>query len=259
MARLFVLLLLLPLLLVPARGQEKPKAPKPEIKGLSRLGVPRGATTPVTLYGENLMPERFAVEKGSVMVKALGGPEATEGEEKKRGGQRVRLEVTAPADCPPDVYELTLFQQGGEKATARFAVWPPAAVELEVKRPCRTFAEAMPLPDAPSVAVTGALPEGDTPDLFRFEAAAGQTWRITVQAGRAGSALDAVVRVRDARRVPLVLVGGLNQKDREIMFRPPRSGVYYIEVGDAEGRAGPAFAYRLTVLRGEPADIAAPK
>jgi hypothetical protein len=125
----------------------------------------------------------------------------------------------------------------------------PAQAELEVKRPNATFAQAMPLPvEAASIAVAGALP-GDTADLFRFEAKTDETWEIAVLAGRAGSPLDPIVRLRDARRVPLALAAGDEKKDRRLTFHAPADGTYFIELTDAENRGGPTYVYRLTLAR----------
>ncbi len=233
-----------------ARADDKDK-PKPEVKGASLLALRAGQTATVFVYGNNLAPTAVAA-KPPLVVK-MGEIKDTDAETAKaRGGakKQVAVEVSAPADCPPDVYDLILVHEGDQKPTARIAVVAPAGAELEVKRPNATFAQAMPLSAAAaSVAVTGALSQGDTADLFRFEAHAGETWEISLLAGRAGSPLDAIVRLRNARRIPLALAAGDEKKDRRLTFRTPADGVYFIELTDAENRGGPTFAYRLTLVR----------
>ena len=225
-----------------AHAQEKPK---PEVKGVSVLALRAGQTATVLLYGENLEPT--AVTPKLPLTATLGEVKATEGDDKKRGAKQVAVELQVPADCPPDLYDLTLVHAGDVKAVARVAVVAPAAQELEVKRPNATFAQAMPLP-GPDVAVTGAL-LGDTPDIFRFDAKAGETWEITLLAGRAGSSLDPVLRLRDRRLIPLALSAGDDKKDRQITFRVPADGPYFVELTDAEARGGAGFLYRLVVRR----------
>ena len=252
MARPFlpVLILLCLTILSGAHADDKDK-PKPEVKGTSLLALRAGQTATLFVYGDNLAPTTITA-KPPLVVK-MGEVKDTDADTAKaRGGakKQVAVEVSAPADCPPDVYELTLVHEGDQKPTARIAIVAPAGAEMEVKRPNATFAQAMPLPaDATSVAVTGALTGGDTADLFRFTAKAGETWEITVLAGRAGSPLDPIVRVRDARRIPLALAAGDDKKDRRLTFRAPAEGVYFVELTDAENRGGPTFVYRLTVAR----------
>ena len=225
-----------------SHAQEKPK---PEVKSVSVLALRAGQTATVLLYGENLEPT--AVTPKPPLTATLGEVKATEGDAKQRGAKQVAVEVQVPAGCPPDLYELTLVHAGDVKAVGRVVVVPPAAQEVEVKRPNATFAQAMPLP-GPDVAVTGAL-QGDTPDIFRFDAKAGETWEITLLAGRAGSSLDPVLRLRDRRLIPLALSAGDDKKDRQITVRIPADGPYYLELTDAEARGGAAFQYRLAVRR----------
>ena len=231
-----------------ARAQEKKEIPKPEIKGTSLLALPVGKTATVILYGENLTPR--SVEVKPPLTAGLGEIKDTdEATKKARGAARqVAVEVQVPANAPPGVYELTLAQEGDAKAVARIAVVEAAPAEVEAKRPNATFAQAMPLP-GPFVAVTGAL-GNDTADVFRFEARAGETWEITLLAGRAGSPLDPLLRVRDERHAPLALSAGDSGRDRRITFQAPRDGAYYIELTDSEGKGGPNYLYRLVVRRG---------
>jgi hypothetical protein len=230
------------------RAVAQEEKPKPEIKGASLLGVLPGRSATVTLFGEKLAPKTVTFPKGPLTAKLAGEVQPTEGDDKKRGAQKVAVEVAVPADCPPDVYEMVLLHEGDVKAAAPLAVFAPAAAEAEVKRPCATFAEAMPVAPDPSLAITGAL-AGDTADRFRFAARRGEIWEITVLAGRAGSALDPILRLRDARHVSVALAAGNDKKDRRITFPAPADGVYYVELSDAEGRNGPHLMYRMILTR----------
>ncbi len=229
-----------------AQQDKKQEKPKPEIKGRSLLAVRSGTTATLTLYGENLAPTAVAVNKPPLTAKLLS-VKPTEGDEKKRGSQQVSIELAAPAGSAPDLYELTLVHEGDVKVSAPVVVAEEAGIEAEVRRPNATFAQAMPLP-GPAATITGTL-ANDTPDVFRFDAKAGETWTITLLAGRAGSALDALVRVRDRRYFSLALSAGEEKQDRQITFRAPKDGTYYIEIWDAEARGGPEYLYRLTVRR----------
>lgn len=228
----------------PAPAQDKPDKPKPEIKGRSLLAVRSGQTATLILYGENLAPKAVTVNKPPLTAKLLD-VKPTEGDDKKRGSQQVSVELAVPAGTAPDIFDIILVHEGDVKVIAPVAVAEEAGIEAEVKRPNATFTQAMPLP-GPSAAITGAL-MNNTPDIFRFDAKVGETWVIALLAGRAGSALDALVRVRDRRHFSLALSAGDEKQDRLIAFRAPKDGTYYIEVWDAEARGGPEYLYRLTV------------
>jgi hypothetical protein len=229
-------------LLVQVAGAD---APKPEIKSYLPLGLRAGHTTTLQLYGANLTPKSVSAGKPQVGVKLVGA-KATEGDAKTRGARQVTLEVTPPRDPALNAVELTLTQPDGGKASVTVPVLEEVAVETTVKKPNGNYAQAMPLP-GPSIGVTGTL-DGDTPATFRFEAKAGETWDFTLLAGRAGSALDALMRVRDRKHLSLALAAGNPKNDRHIRFRAPADGPYYLEIVDDQGRGGPTFTYLLTAV-----------
>jgi hypothetical protein len=220
-------------------------APKPEIKAHAPLYLRAGRTTTVLLYGESLAPQSVGV-KPQAIVK-LVGTKATEGEAKAQGSRQVTLEVTAPRNAAQHALDLTLTQADGAKTTVSLPVLEDVAMEIAAKKPNGNYAQAMPL-SAPSTGVFGAL-DGDTPATFRCDARAGEVWDFTVLAGRAGSALDALLRVRDSRHLPLALAAGNPKIDRHIRFRAPADGVYYVEITDDQARGGPTFTYVLTAIR----------
>ena len=219
--------------------------PKPEVKSVSALGLRAGRTTSLVIYGENLAPKEITV-KPPLTVK-LGEVKATDEKTKGKGSRQVAVEVTVPANCPRENFDLVLTQPDGAKANASIAIVDDAAQEIPIKKPAATFAQAMPIP-GPSVALTGSL-DGDTADVFRLDAKAGETWDISLLCGRGGSPLDPVLRVRDKRHFSLLLSAGDKKKDRHLVFKPTADGPYYIEITEGEARGGPEYAYRLTVTR----------
>ena len=95
-------------------------------------------------------------------------------------------------------------------------------------------------------------------DLFVLRGSAGQTLRIQVEAWPAGSRVDPLLRVMDARTEGLIYErldddggSGLNAWLELIL---PRDGEYLIEVQDAANAGGatpvggPRYAYRLSVV-----------
>ena len=174
----------------------------------------------------------------------LGAMKATEGDDKKKGSRQVDVEVTTVTACPIENVELTFTQPDGGKVAAQIPLVDSAATEVKEKKPSGTFAQAMPLMLTPetSVAVTGNV-ENDTPSTFKFEAKAGEVWKFRVFAGRGDSMLDPVVRIRDSRHMSLTLAVGDAKKDRQIVFTPPVSGTYYLEIMDEQSRGGGGFTY----------------
>ncbi len=224
---------------------------KAEIKSRSLPYVVAGKPVTLTFYGENLTPKEVKANKPGVAVK-LGAAKATEGDEKKKGSQKVDVEVTTLPTCPLANVELTFVQPDGGKVTAQIPIVDSAGVEVKEKKPSGTFAQAMPLtltPDS-SVAVTGNV-ENDTPSTFKFEAKAGEVWKFRVFAGRGDSQLDPVVRIRDSRHISLSLAVGSPKADRQIVFTAPASGTYYLEIMDEQSRGGGGFTYRLTAQQGK--------
>ncbi len=221
-------------------------AAKPEVKAESSLVLASGKPTIVMFYGEALAPT------GLVLKLPLSGrliaTKPTEGDSKKRGSIQVEAELTAGALPVPTAVEVGL-QHVGAVVTRSLVALPAGFTVLQVKRPNQTPAQAMTLSDS-RIAVTGAL-NADSPDIFRFHAKAGDTWEIGLFAGSLGSALDAMVRVRNPRRASIALLGGSEKRDRHLSLTAVSDGDYTIELTDAESRGGETFRYVLTVMRVE--------
>ena len=195
-----------------------------------------GRTTALLIYGENLTTKEITVAKLPVKAKLIE-VKATDPKLKLPGGKAAHAgsddrRLTARRRSA----ELTLVQADGTKVTTPLAVVENVAQEVVVKKPAETFAQAMPVP-GPSVAITGQL-NGNVPDLFRLDAKAGETWEIFLTAGRMGSLMDPVLRLRDSRHIPLELSVGDKKKDRHLVFHVPADGAYYIELTEGRSKGG---------------------
>ena len=221
---------------------------KPEIKFKSVPYIVAGHAASVTLYGENLTPLSVKANRPQITVK-LGAAKATQGDDKKKGRRQVQVDITPSVDCPPENVELTLAQADGGKAVTQISVVPDAAQEIKEKKPNGTFGDAMPLPsaaDGNTLAITGHV-DGDSAALFRLETKAGETWRLGLFAGRGGSPLDPILRVRDSRHFSLALAAGDAKKDLSLVFTAPADGTYYVEIMDGESRGGNDYTFRLLI------------
>jgi hypothetical protein len=239
---LTALLVMLPL--GPVRGDGKPQ---PTLKSSTLRIVHLGQKETITLYGENIAPTATVGSKPPLQARLLG-IKPTEGDAKARGAQQVSVEVAMPPNGPPGTYDVTLKNPDGTSVSVPVAALAvPAFQAATAKQPAAGFAQAMPLP-GPFAAVTGAVTR-DSFDVFSFATKSGETWEITLLAGRVGSELDALLRLRTASHLSLALSAGAPAKDRAIRFRVPADGTYYLEVSDADGRGGPTFGYHLIVKR----------
>jgi hypothetical protein len=239
-------LLLLALFLIGLKSGSGAETPKPEIKANAPLYMRAGHTVTLQIYGENLAPKAVGADNARVGVKLIG-TKNTEGEAKSKGGKQVTLEVTAPRNYDHNGVTLTLTQPDGAKATLSLPILEDVAQETAARKPNSSYAQAMPLP-GPSVGISGAL-DNDAPATFRFDARAGETWDFNLLAGRAGSALDAIFRLRDSHHLSIALSAGNPRLDRHIRFRAPADGTYYLEISDDQARSGSAFTYVLTAIR----------
>jgi len=238
-------LLIVAILITPAFVAQPGFAQKPEIKSMSVLGIPAGKASAVIVYGENLAPASVA-SKTPLVVRLLEA-KPTDEKSKGKGSRQVTLEVTVPTGCPRETFELVLTNPDKSEVKTNLCVTDMVSTEVEIKKPSSTFATAMRLP-GPSAAVVGQL-DGDSADLVRIDARAGEIWDISLLCGRGGSQLDPVLRVRDSHHMSIALSAGDKKNDRRIQFHVKADGPYYVEITEAEARGGAGFNYRLSINR----------
>ena len=218
---------------------------KPEFKGSTLLVVPAGQKTAIAVYGENLDTKTVTADKPAMKASLLEA-KANDTSKDQLGSRKVTLEIETAADCKRGDYELTLANADGKSVKIPVVVIENAAA-VPVKKPCGDYAQAMPLTGA-SVAVVGTV-EANAPQVFRFEAKAGEQVAVTLFTRHLGYGLDAVLRLRDNHHTSLALSAGMAKRDRRIDFHAPADGVYYLELTEAEGHGGETFGYRLILTR----------
>jgi hypothetical protein len=185
-------------------------------------GVPRGATTRVTLSGWNL--------------------------DGKPGPGTVAQSLAVSADAARTV-DVTLPGAANALPVATGALPDTAEAEPNDDAP-----HAQPLSLPASVNGTLAL-RGDV-DVYRITAHANERFLFAVEADTLGSPLDGVLSLLDAQGKSLAESDDADgSRDPAIRWTAPADGDYFLRVRDigTPSRGGPEFVYRLHVDRPRPA------
>ncbi len=224
--------------LIPSSAQT-PSAP--EVRAAVPLGVPAGATTRVTLRGLRLDGvTAVRCHEPTARARPLG-PAQPIG---NAGETQLDVEVTVPADAPPEWLTLSLIGPAGESKPHRLLVDDePVTAE---KEPNDGFRQAQPITLPATVA--GAIQTPRDVDVFRFAGRRGQRVVAEVLAARLGSPLDASLTLYDAAgRILASADDSRGSADPVLEFTLPRDGVYFLAVNDAQDAGGPGHVYRLLV------------
>jgi hypothetical protein len=111
------------------------------------------------------------------------------------------------------------------------------------------------------VIVNGRIAQPGDWDVFRFEGRAGQEMVAEVSARRLDSPLDSLLRLTDSAGRELAVNDDAEDKgaallthqaDSRLSFKLPANGVYYLHLGDSQGKGGADYAYRLRISRPQP-------
>ena len=235
----------------------------PTIDSVSPRGLPRGATTELTVDGLNLAGATaiFFSEPGvtarilrikelpdlpDVRFGANGGISTVDlGPLPPRNEVTLELDVSAAADIGP--VDFRLQTPLGTSPAARFLIEPYYG-EVADREPDDTPEDAVEVV-APAILVGAISKPGDV-DYYKLTAKAGEQLVFEDGAAMLGSALDPVVSIYDADQ-NLVRQYGLEggRSARYFAHRFDKSGIYYIKIADyAESGSGRHF-YRIKVGR----------
>jgi len=188
--------------------------------GIFPLGGRAGDTVTLSLHGWNLPRDTIAV--------TLNGPPMP------------RLETVCLEEAIAIPWQALLAVDG----------WP----EVTEREPNDDESDAMEviLP----VILNGKIDAPGDRDLYRFEAAAGETLVAEVHARRLGSPLDSLLRLLDATGKVLASnddfidpgTGLLaHHADSRLEYTFLEAGRYLLEIRDVQGQGGMAFAYRCSL------------
>jgi hypothetical protein len=191
----------------------------PFVTGIFPLGCRAGEKTDVTLMGWNLRETSLAFDSARLEpgITALTG------------------QFFDPVPFAVDDLRETVEQPGHPSGTAQI-IWLPTIINGRIGQP------------------------GEE-DVFKFDGYAGRKVVVEVFARRLNSPLDSYLRLADAAGKSLAFNDDFEDKgsglethhaDSYLMATLPAEGTYSVRIGDAQGRGGPAFAYRLRISEPRP-------
>jgi hypothetical protein len=201
-------------------------AAAPEISQLSLRGLQTGATTTLIIEGKDLLPSPHILLPIPVDSQVI----------KEESPNRVGIEITLRETVAPGMYQLRVANTGG--------VSNPLLIGVDDLAQLPFTSRIASLP----AALHGNLPRSDTLRT-RFTGKKGQQVVVDLEARRLGSAIDAVVELRDPRQVQLAYgqghasLGG----DARLEAVLPADGEYTVELHDLLYRAGNPNQFRLKI------------
>jgi hypothetical protein len=223
----------------------------PVLTDLQPRGVERGHSFTLTITGRDLAPDARIV---STLPAAFTPVNAAEmAGQMNPMGRAIAFLVEPKPDAAPGVYPIRIESSKGISNVLLFTVgtFPEISEEesLPYSRPNRndSIETAQPIQSSP-VTVNGKL-RGAERDVYRVNGKAGERRVFEIEARRAGSAIDPVLRIVDGNGKQLARsddAPGANL-DARIDFTFPRDGNYYIEVFDARFSGQAQNFYRLKI------------
>ena len=235
--------LLLGILASPALGAG------PALKRLDPPGAQRGTAFTLTLVGSHLQAAEIVSNlPGTFTPLTASGQGAAPG----KGEEKRPFLVELPGETPVGLYTFRLRSPEGLSNALLFSVGAlPEVSEEESRQPIQQAlnnsvdgSQALQLP----ATVNGTL-SGPDRDVYRFEGRKGQRLVIEVEARRAGSALDPVIRLLTAENEQIAISNdthGLGV-DCRLNVSLPESGRYYLMVHDARFSEQEQNFYRLKI------------
>jgi hypothetical protein len=233
----------------------------PTINSVSPRGVPRGATTELTVEGLNLAKASavFFSEPG-IQARILRIKELPDGSDVRLGSNGgistvdlgplpPRNEVTLELDISPDAdigpVDFRLQTPLGTSPTGRFLIEPYYGESAD-REPNDTPEEAVEV-FTPAILVGAISKPGDV-DYYKVTVRAGDQLVFENGAAMLGSALQPVVSIYDADQA-LVKEYGLEggRSAQYFAHRFDKAGAYYIKIADYEEGGSARHFYRIKV------------
>ena len=219
-------------------------AVSPYLDEMRPRGAQQGKSFTLTLTGRNLGESTRIVSQLPATFTSLTSPRRGDSEAAQ---EQLIFLVELDSEAEPGLYPIRLASPQGLSNILLFSVGVfPERMEQEMGSDrSNDSPETSERIDVPGT-VNGTL-AGPDQDVYRFEAKQGERFVIEVEAWRAGSALDPVIRVLDANKRQLdmnndALSLGVDCR-LNILF--PSDGLYYVVVYDAKFSRQDENFYRL--------------
>ena len=221
----------------------------PSLKRLDPPGAQRGTAFTLTLVGSRLQGAEIVSNlPGTFTPLTVSGQGAGPGKTEEK--QPFLVELSKEASI--GLYTLRLRSPEGLSNALLFSVGAlPEVSEEESRQPVHqalnNSAEGSQPLQLPAT-VNGTL-SGPDRDFFRFEGRKGQRLVVEVEARRAGSALDPVVRLLTAEKKQIAISNDAHGMgvDCRLDISLPESGHYYLMVHDARFSQQEQNFYRLKI------------
>ena len=225
------------------------EAAPPVLKALEPRGAQRGQVLKVTLVGDSLVP-------GAEISTTLPGAFSRLAPSPEKGESELPVLLQLKEDAAPGLYPIRVRTEDGLSNVLLFAVGIlPEAVEAESLLKDKERVEKQ-TNDTPASAEKMAVPVtvngtlvGPDQDYYRFTAKAGERLVFEIDARRAGSAIDPVLRVLNAAGKELAAnndaPGAGVDARAQVTFA--QAGEYLVLVHDAKYSDQDQNFYRLKI------------
>ena len=220
-------------------------AAPPAITELQPRGTQKGRPFQLTVVGQNL-------GEGATIVSSLPATFTPLGSTKPGMESRYATFLVEPtADWAVGVYPLRVKATNGFSNILLFNVGSfPELTEEESRAGAAahqndSLEKAQTLPSTP-LTLNGTL-QGPERDLYRLQIKAGERRVFEVDARRAGSAVDPVIRIYDAsgKQIARSEDDPMLRLDARLDMTFPKEGFYYVEIHDARFSAQAQNYYRF--------------
>ena len=220
-------------------------AAPPAITELQPRGTQKGRPFELTVVGQNL-------GEGATIVSSLPATFTPLGSTKPGMESRYATFLVEPtADWPVGVYPLRIKATNGFSNILLFNVGSFPELTEEESRPGAlvhqndSLEKAQTLPSTP-LTLNGTL-QGPERDLYRLQIKAGERRVFEVDARRAGSAVDPVIRIYDSsgKQIARSEDDPMLRLDARLDLTFPKEGFYYVEIHDARFSAQAQNYYRF--------------
>ncbi|HEX5176175.1 MAG TPA: hypothetical protein VFV83_04045, partial [Chthoniobacteraceae bacterium] len=215
-----------------ALSDARAQLPTPRLDSLFPAEVQVGGETDVTLAGTDL-------SDALALIFAAPGIQATKID-------ALRFHVVASPDAKPGVVEARAVTRLGISDGHPFVIGTDRVLIAGNKNQQMTGAMPVELP----CAVHGRV-EPEQRHYYRFQAHMGQPLRIGCTAFHLDSPMDPVMTVLDANGRTLQCADDENDRDAALVWDPPATGEFIIEVHDKTFAGGAAYQYRLALANAD--------